>query len=350
MDYSIDKIKIRITDIEEKIVQKIMDGLSVNSFVSSQYVSGKIEKCHYNYILGQGEGAVYFGVSPNWLKEECHSKIVVLEWNPNKINPWSFEELRVLCDIPDINWYFMSCDLAVDIYEEYSNLVMLKRDKREYMASLGHGEVETRYLGSLGHGHIKFYNKAKERNVSKEWTRFEITLKSVKASKGFDFNNFTMIRNIPFNMFVEYCKIPKIYRKYVQIGNLELNDLWRLALEQCVENIDSLYSINNYRTRKKMESLVAQTLQEVEIDISKMHSAFIKFFTSIKYYTEKDDKMLVQRFVEWNNLDKSKKKNSLKIEKEKDNKCSVCSSAAYKKFNDIWYCKEHYNEVVYRVE
>ncbi|WP_415314226.1 hypothetical protein [Clostridium perfringens] len=348
MDYSIDKVKIRITDVEEKIVQRIMDKLSVNGFVSSQYVSGKIEKCHYNYIIGQGEGAVYFGVSPNWLKEEYHNKIVVLEWNPNKINPWCFEELRILCDVPDINWYFMSCDIAVDIYEEYSSLIMLKRDKREYMASLGHSEIETRYLGSLGHGHIKFYNKAKERNISKEWTRFEITLKSVKASKGFDFNNITMIRNIPLDMFIEYCKIPKVYRKYVQIKSLDINDIWSLALEKCIDDINSLYSIKRYEQRKKMESLLGQTLQEVEIDISKMHSAFIKFFNSLKYYTEKDDKMLVQRFVEWNSLGKIKKSNCLKI--EKDNKCSVCSKVAYKKFNDIWYCKEHYDEIVYRVE
>ena len=48
----------------------------------------------------------------------------------------------------------MSCDIAVDIYRNYNDFIILKRDVREKKVTFGHRFVETVYLGELGHNHV----------------------------------------------------------------------------------------------------------------------------------------------------------------------------------------------------
>lgn len=271
--YSVDKIKIRIDNFRVDDVQVMMNKLAIDSSVYSSYESNKMTKCRYNYLIGEGEGAIYVGVAPNWIKEEKYLKSVVLEYNPNKVFPWVFDSLGLLMWSDRLNWCVMSVDIACDIYEDYSNLVMLKRDKREYFAKIGHSEVETQYLGRFGeNGHIKFYNKAKERKVDVPWSRFEITLKGVKDV------------DCSFDRFSELCNLPVIYVKK-DVDSVPVNDLWLIAFEGVLDDIDRLYKIENYRTRKKMENLLAQALQSVDIDVLGCFNAFVDFFNSIFDFT-----------------------------------------------------------------
>ena len=287
LKYSIDKIKIRIDNLRSDEVQAMMYKLSVDPYVFTSYESNKMSKCRYNYIIGESEGAVYVGVTPNWRKEERDVKSVVLEYNPNKISPWFYESLELLVHSNVVNWCVMSVDVACDIMEEYSGLVMLKRDKREYFAKIGHSEVETQYLGAFGeNGHIKFYNKAKERKVEYPWSRFEITLKGIKDI------------NCSFEYFQEFCKVPVMYQKG-EVDGENINDLWLLSLESVIDDIDRLYKIGNYRTRKKMENLLAQTLQSVDININEMYKTYINFFKTIFDFTPKEGIKSSYNVVKW---------------------------------------------------
>lgn len=274
LKYSVDKIKIRVDNFRLVDIQSMMNKLSVDPYVFSNYESNKMSKCRYNYVIGENEGAVYVGVSPNWIKEEKSVKSVVLEYNPNKVNPWFFESLELLTFSNLVNWCVMSVDIACDIMEEYSNLVMLKRDKREYFAKLGYSGVETQYLGAFGeNGHIKFYNKSKERKVDYPWSRFEITLKGLKSI------------DCSFDYFRSFCKIPILYKKNCVNG---LNDIERIVLNSIVGDIENLYSIKRYETRKKYEKLLAQFLDSVDVDVNKMYEVYINFFKTIFDFTPRE--------------------------------------------------------------
>ena len=285
LKYSIDKVKIRIDNLRLQEVQGMMDKLSVDPYVFTSYESNKMSKCRYNYLIGEGEGAVYVGVAPNWIKEEKNIKSVVLEYNPNKVCPWFYESLELLVWSNIVNWCVMSVDIACDIMEEYSSLVMLKRDKREYFAKIGHSEVETQYLGAFGeNGHIKFYDKAKERKVDYPWSRFEITLKGLKdVSCSYDY-------------FKEFCKVPTVYKK----GCFDdVKDIERIVLSSMVDDIENLYSIKRYETRKKYEKLLAQFLNLVGLDVYNMYETYIKFFKTIFDFTPKEGIKSSHSVMKW---------------------------------------------------
>lgn len=252
----------------------MMNKLTVDPYVYSSYESGKMSKCRHNYLIGEGEGAVYIGVVPNWRKEEKNSKSVVLEYNPNKVCPWFYESLDLLLWSNIVNWNVMSIDIACDIMEEYRNLVMLKRDKREYFAKIGHSEVETQYLGAFGeNGHIKFYNKAKERKVEFPWSRFEITLKGLKNV------------DCSYNCFVELCKLPVLYMKKEIEG---VKDIDRIVLGAIVDDIENLYSIKRYETRKKYEKLLAELLVHIDVNLGDMYQTYVNFFKTIFNFTPRE--------------------------------------------------------------
>lgn len=272
--YSVDKVKLRIDNFRVDDVQVMMNKLAIDSSVYHSYESNKMTKCRYNYLIGEGEGAIYVGIAPNWIKEEKNLKSIVLEYNPNKVFPWFFESLDLILWSDKLNWCVMSVDIACDIYEEYSSLVMLKRDKREYFAKIGHSEVETQYLGRFGeNGHIKFYNKAKERKVEAPWSRFEITLKGIKEV------------DCSFDRFKEMCKLPVIYKK----NNIDgVKDVEKIVLSAMVEDIENLYGIKRYETRKKYEKLLAQFLNPIDVDVKCCFDTFVGFFNSIFDFTSRD--------------------------------------------------------------
>lgn len=268
MKYSIDKIKLEFLYAKTDKVQSFLNSLSMSDY-TVYYESNKITNCKHNFKFGEGEGAIYLGIIPNWESESRYDKNIVLEYNPNKVDPFVFPEFVWLKYFPKVCIKIMSFDIAVDMSIPYRSIRMLKRDVREYMASIGHSEVETRYLGELGHNHIKLYDKAKEQKLKDlDWSRFEITVKKI--------NSFSC----DLKEFKENIKIPVLYYVCSQISIEEyeqLNDITRIVLESIIGDINVLYTIKRYETRKKYEKLLSKYLDSINIDISCMYDAFIEF-------------------------------------------------------------------------
>jgi hypothetical protein len=182
-----------------------------------------------------------------------------------------FDNFEWLLTIPRVSWHIMSFDIAVDMGLSYDTVFMLKRDKREEFGTRGHSKTETRYLGALGNGHIKLYDKAKEQKLENvDWTRFEITVKKI--------NHLTPT----LDDFKEVCKVPTLYRKDVQMSLLDLNDTYRLSVEAILYNSDLLYTIKNYRTRKKIEQALSQCLEDIPVSVEKMYDTYIDYFAKLE--------------------------------------------------------------------
>lgn len=268
MHYSIDKIKLEFQYIKTDRVQGFLNRLSMSEY-TVYYESNQITKCKHNFTFGDKEGVIYVGIVPNWEKEDKGDKNIVLEFNPNKVNPFLIKELSWLQTINRHCIRVMNFDIAVDMAIPYDAIRMLKRDVREYRCQIEHRHIETQYLGALGHNHIKLYDKAKEQKIKGiDWSRFEITLKEI--------NSFSCT----LKEFEKSIKIPVLYYVCSQISLAEfeqLNDSTRIILESIISDINILSTITNYRTRKKYEMLLNQYLNPITIIIPKMYDAFIKF-------------------------------------------------------------------------
>lgn len=271
MYYSIDKIKLEFQWIKVARVQDFLDRLSMSDY-TVYYESNKLTNCKHNFKFGEGDGAIYLGIIPNWENESRSDKNIVLEYNPNKVNPFMLKELVWLKNIPKACIKVMNFDVAVDMPIPYSAIRMLKRDKREYQCSIGHSNIETQYLGELGHNHVKLYDKAKEQKIKDmNWSRFEITCKKINSLSS------------TLKEFEELIKIPVLYYVCSQISLDEyeqLNDSTRIILESIINDINVLYTIKNYNTRKKYEKLLNQYLNPIDISIDQMYKTYLRFTES----------------------------------------------------------------------
>ena len=271
MYYSVDKIKLEFLWIKTDRVQSFLNSLSMSDY-SLYYESNKITSCKYNFKWGDSDGAIYLGIIPNWENEEKSDKNLVLEYNPNKVDPFLIKELKWLRYIPKVCIKVMSFDLAVDMPVPYNTVRMLKRDVREYQCQIGHREIETQYLGELGHNHVKLYNKAKEQKIKDiNWTRFEITCKKI--------NSFSST----LKEFEELIKIPILYYVCFQVSFSEyeqLNDTTRIILESIIADINVLNTIKDYKTRKKYEKLLGKYLNSVDINIPEMFRVYTELGNS----------------------------------------------------------------------
>jgi len=268
-NYSIDKVKLEFFYIKTPRIQEFLNCLGMANF-TTHYESNAITKCKHNFVWGkEGNGSVYVGIIPNWESEVKSDKNIVLEYNPNKVNPFNIKELSWLKNIPKGLIKVMNFDIAVDMPVPYNTVRMGKRDIREQQCWIGHSNWETRYLGAPGHGHIKLYDKAKEQKIKDmNWTRFEITCKKI--------NSFSST----LKEFQENISLPPMYFVCSQIDMFEfeqLNDTTRIVLESIIADINVLYTIKNFRTRKKYESLLNQYMNPVDISISGMCNAFNEF-------------------------------------------------------------------------
>lgn len=277
MNYSIDKIKLEFLWVKTDRVQSFLDRLSMSDY-ALYYESKKLTSCKHNFKWGEGDGAVYLGVIPNWENEDRNDKNIVLEYNPNKVDPFLISELVWLKNIPKVCIKVMNFDVAVDMPIPYNTVRMLKRDVREYQCQIGHREVETQYLGELGHNHVKLYNKAKEQKIKDiNWTRFEITCKKI--------NSFSTT----LKEFEELLKIPMLYYVCAQMSLSEfeqLNDTTRIILESIIADINVLNTIKEYKTRKKYEKLLSEYLNPIDISMSEIFRVYTEFGNS---FSENDN-------------------------------------------------------------
>jgi hypothetical protein len=265
INYSIDKCKI-LYECKKETAQEVMNIMTSLLNVKC-YKSSKITNCQYNYLYNTDDGSVaYIGVNPNWISSH-NINCVVLEFNPNKIAPNELPVFYLLSTTVNKNMVkIMNFDLTADIFENYDSLRMLKRDKREYFCNIGTSSTETRYLGTTAKtGHIKLYNKAIEQKENFDWSRFEITIKNIDGLCSFE-------------TFKDSIKLPAIYRLKSQFEFDSFNDIERLVVESLIADTDRLYTIKDYKTRKKYEKLLSSCLDSVELDYKLMYETFYYFF------------------------------------------------------------------------
>lgn len=310
MKYSIDKIKIMFKHIKTNEINDFLKELELCCELK-YYSSMHLTKCKHNFVYSQDnnrEGTIYVGVVPNWLKESRFDKCIVLEYNPNKVNPFSFDKLEWLARIPRGLWYVMNFDIAVDIPIAYNTITMLKRDKREYFCTIGHSETETRYLSKANaNGSIKLYNKALEQKINADWTRFEITIKDIHTYCP-EYSEFDLV-----------CKLPALYRIDTQLSTsyMRLNSVWRLALDTVVKDATMLYSIDDFKTRKKMEQLLHECLESVQISKHEMYNAYLRYFDTIALKEDDSVVDIASIFHAQDMRNKAIAKNRLRLRLEK---------------------------------
>lgn len=271
--YSVDKIKLEFKFIRLDSVQDFLNKLSeVYDKDLIYYESKAMTKCKHNFMWNLKEGNIYIGVVPNWKKEEKEDKSIILEYNPNKIDAFSIKQLYWLKFQPSCNIRVMSFDIAVDLPIDYGEVRMLKRDKREYQCDIGHSRIETRYLGELGHNHVKLYDKAREQKLDGiSWTRFEITVKEIN-SPGCTLEEFENTINLPV-----------LYRmsSQIDIATFQLNDTTRIVLEAIIRDINLLYTIKKYDTRKKYEKMLGEHMQAIDISVREMYLAYRDYWDNL---------------------------------------------------------------------
>lgn len=268
MKYSVDKIKLEFQYVKTQIIQDFLNRFSYSVNSDQYYMSNALTKCKHNFLFGDDEGRVYLGIEPNWRSSHKDDKSLILEYNPNKVNPFLFSDLLWLKDYPLAFIRVCSFDLAVDIDVEYRMVRMLKRDTRESWCKIGKRHVETQYLGQLGHNHVKLYNKAVEQKIKDvAWTRFEITVKEINSL------------SCSLKEFEDSIKLPQLYsiQEQLDFEYLKIDDIQRIVLDSIISDIDVLYTIKNYRTRKKYTELLNKFLCPLDISLNSMYKAYIRF-------------------------------------------------------------------------
>lgn len=279
MKCSVDKIKVLINHVAFDVMNNLNMWLSENPHVKEHYTSKKLSTCHYNHLYCASGGNLYIGIMPNWI--DCgRNQCVVLEYNPNKVDISFFPHLAPLFSNIDKYWSVMSIDLAVDIYRSYNDFILLKRDVREKKVTFGHRYTETIYLGDLGHNHVKFYNKSVEQGTDFDWSRFEITLKNLdKIQKPF-------AAQIDLSEFENYVSIPQLYvrNNFPQFSSLK--DTTYITLMGLLSDVDLLYTIKDYKTRKKYEKLLKDFLIPVDIThklLFDTYNEYIEYCKNIQF-------------------------------------------------------------------
>lgn len=261
--YSIDKIKLLLYGVKINVVQKLMHDLLLDMNCKA-FESYKITSCRYNYTIElEGEGVIYIGIEPNWLKETNKNyKYVVIEYNPNKLNLPCWISNIIIPTKTEI----LSVDVAVDIPIDIQEIMVLKRHGLEYEATISKGSLETLYLGRFGsNGHIKIYDKAKEqKDKSKVLTRFEISYKKI----GFlDLIDYEIIKQtkLPVLLIKSSCEYNK---------NCTPTDRYLLAsMERCKD----LLHLLDRRKLKQLRQYQKEQKQHIDISIDKIINCIKEF-------------------------------------------------------------------------
>ena len=208
--WKIDKIKIRYILRNIKEIQRIVDNLEVDSRILKKYESKSFEACKMNYIVETTQGNLYVGIGSNQTNVPFgdQQKIIVIEYNPNKINAFKIAPyLDVLITTELHRREIISIDMAYDMFIPITELQYKKRRINEYECRIGHERIETIYLRKMGsNGSVRIYDKVLEMNGGNEevekdtgeikeskylgnCTRYEIRIKPEKYKKEFNFIN-----------------------------------------------------------------------------------------------------------------------------------------------------------------
>lgn len=149
----------------------------------SFYMSNRAKDYHYNLVVKKERYSYWMGYRHN---SSCDNYDFVLEYNPNKVHD---DELvnyilsnyfnKATCYNVKYSPRVCSVDIAVDINVNILNCLVFKQTRGRYMfyqGNTGRSDDYTIYIGK-GDGRVKVYNKALERGLDYDLTRYEISLK-----------------------------------------------------------------------------------------------------------------------------------------------------------------------------
>lgn len=311
--WSVDKVKLKFILPTLKEVDSISYALSIDSRVKSSWITNAIKQCHFNYNLEVSNSvSFYIGIGDNSLKGDFQEeqKTLVIEYNPNKINPFKdFNYLRYLVSIPLRRRKIIYFDLAYDMYLDINDILYTKRRSNEYECLISHNTLETIYLRSMGkNGSVRIYNKTLQQNGGVDedidietgefktvrydyygdLTRYEIRIRPENE-------NFNLLRKVPFT-FSGLCKLHKLDIKIPsndeKIINLikqqspktsQLLMLFHLGYSDFI----GINSINKYRKlyyaikEKALDGSVYSTNSLDNFTVDKAFECFCKYMDSI---------------------------------------------------------------------
>lgn len=179
--YSVDMIRLSVK-LQSGEFQTIFDYQARMPDISF-YMSNRAKDYHYNIVVKKNDYSYWMGYKHN---SSMENKDFVLEYNPNKVhndvlvnyilsnyfNKLTCYDIRYLPKV-------CSVDIAVDIDVNILNCLVFKQTRGRYMfysGDTGRADDYTIYIGK-GDGRVKVYNKALERGLDYDLTRYEISLK-----------------------------------------------------------------------------------------------------------------------------------------------------------------------------
>ena len=268
--WKVDKAKFKYILKQVKDIQKLMDNLAADTRVKKIWESKDIRNCRYNYNIETEQGTIYIGIESNQTQGniEENRKTLVLEYNPQKADPFEIDYLRSLKEIELHRRKVMYLDLAFDMDINIKDIEYKKRRNNEYECKISHEELETVYLRKMGNnGAVRIYNKTLEMNGGSnediedtgevktikyvgECTRYEIRIKPEELGTQFNIPN-------PF-LFEELTKLHKLEIKNNGSDELILKEIYKYNGNDFTNlltvHIGAEQKLNN-RAKKKYKEL-----------------------------------------------------------------------------------------------
>ena len=312
--WKIDKVKISYTLRYLEEVEKIIKNLEIDSRITKRYPSRDIKACAMNYIIETQKGNIYVGIESNQtkIKSTERRKIIIIEYNPNKIDAFKVAPyLETLLTTEIHRREIMSIDMAYDMFIPIANLNYKKRRKNEYECRISHENIETIYLRKMGrNGAVRIYDKTLEMNGGNEeveedtgevkeskyygdCTRYEIRIKPEKYKKEFNFVNPWLLEELVklHELSIkEEGEEEKIIKEIENKKGAEFNNLLLIHLgykERVDKNKRKLYK-EMYKEIKKMASDTTHKTTDIfkDFNTTKMLKPITNYIDSITTDTQ----------------------------------------------------------------
>lgn len=185
-----------------------------------------------------------------------------LEFNPAKVgNSAWFKNLYYLLVQRAKFIDFRRFDVAIDLPVSRTQLRMLKDNRKYTLLDYG-GEDRTEYLGvRSAHGNCKLYNKALEMKIARNLTRLELTL---------DYSNSA------------WNEFERIFPRVLDLHSISppdgLHGTDKVLYLACAADPALLRELP-FRTKKKIEQLLATTAQFIKPDKTSYESILTEILT-----------------------------------------------------------------------
>lgn len=302
--WKVDKIKFKYILKRVNQIQKILDNLATDSRVTKYWESKDFKQCNRNFTIETNKATLYVGTGSNQLKGsfEDKQKTLIIEFNPQKINPFEeIEYLRILKEIELHRRDVMYIDMAYDMYIPIESIEYQKRRINEYECKISHEKLETVYLRKMGvNGTVRIYDKTLEMNGGTDedieedtgevkqlkyigdCTRYEIRIKPGEYSKKFNLIDPFLLEQLAklHNLEIKQeSQEEKILKEIENNTNSDFNNLLLIHLGY-IERV-------NKNARKKYKELYETTKKKALETTHRTKNHLIKFNTNNMYKTLK---------------------------------------------------------------